>query len=174
MKSRRPIVFLIALLWIFFWLGCNTETSNRTGLPPALGNLALSKVLEKAQAAKMINRMHGKDLGVSENFIAFYGGRSSRNILYVSIYDSAEKARVDLMEMAMKLSKGTRVFSPLTHSGMGDHVLFETAGMGLKHYFYRADRLLIWWQVEPDKARTTIKEVRKFDFGPLLRNSRGQ
>ena len=66
--------------------------------------------------------------------------------------------------MAMKMANGSSVFSPLTHSKMGDNVYFEIEGMGLKHYFYRIDNILIWWQVEPDKAKETYNDLLNFDF----------
>ena len=50
---------------------------------------------------------------------------------------------------------------------MGDKAHFETDGMGLKHYFYRTDNILIWWQVEPDKEEETYKDLLKFDFADL-------
>ena len=50
---------------------------------------------------------------------------------------------------------------------MGDNVRFETEGMGHMHYFYRVDNILIWWQVEPDKAEATYNDLLKFDFAPL-------
>jgi len=43
--------------------------------------------------------------------------------------------------------------------------------MGLKNYFYRDDNILIWWQVEPDKAEATYNDLLKVDFGIL--NNRG-
>jgi hypothetical protein len=39
--------------------------------------------------------------------------------------------------------------------------------MGLKHYFYRTDNILIWWQVELDKAEATLNDLFKFDFAVL-------
>ena len=77
--------------------------------------------------------------------------------------------------MALKISSGSSVFSQLTYNGMGNEtpsgmghdVHFETDGMGLKHYFYRTDNILIWWQVEPDKAETTYNDLLKFDFSAL-------
>jgi hypothetical protein len=50
---------------------------------------------------------------------------------------------------------------------MGDNVRFRTEGMGLVHYFYRVDNILIWWQVEPGKAESTYKELLDFDFTSL-------
>jgi len=140
---------------------------NTNYLPNKLGELSLFKVILNEEATSVIDKMHGKTLDESENFIAHYGNNQSKNILYVSVYENAEKAETNIKKMAMKLASGSSVFSPLTHSKMGDNVHFETKGMGLKHYFYRIDNILIWWQVEPDKAEATFNELHKFDFGIL-------
>jgi len=69
--------------------------------------------------------------------------------------------------MVMKMAEGSSVFSPLIYCEVGDNVHFESNGMGLKHYFYRTDNILIWWQVEPDKAETTYNDLLKYDFSAL-------
>jgi hypothetical protein len=140
------------------------------GLPGKLGDLNLANVIQNKEAAIIINKMHGKNLDDCKNFIAYYGSKDSKNILYVSVYENTEKAIASLRKMAMKMAVGTSVFTPLTHSKMGAGVHFETEGMGLKHYFYRVDNILIWWQVEPNKAAATFHDLLKFDFTPL--NSR--
>ena len=71
--------------------------------------------------------------------------------------------------MTLKMANGSSVFSPLAHTKIGDYVYFETEGMGLKHYFYRTGNTLIWWQVEFDKAETTLPDLLAFDFA-LLNN----
>ena len=69
--------------------------------------------------------------------------------------------------MAMKMAKETTVFIPLSFDNMGERVRFRTEGMGLIHYFYRDDNILIWWQVEPDKEKSTSKNLFDFDFSLL-------
>jgi hypothetical protein len=115
--------------------------------------------------------MHGKTLDDCKNYIAHYRRDPSKNILYVSVYENSERAKTNLKNMAMKMANGSSVFSPVTHTKMGETVYFETEGMGLKHYFYRMDNILIWWQVEPDCAETTYNDLLKFDFKGL--NNRG-
>ncbi len=139
-------------------------------LPEKLGDLNLAKVIQNKEATLIINKMHGRKIDDCKNFIAYYGSNDSRNILYVSVYANTEKAVASLRKMAMKMTAGSSVFSPLTHGKMGAGVHFETEGMGLKHYFYRVDNILIWWQVEPNKAAATFHDLLKFDFTPL--NSR--
>jgi hypothetical protein len=66
---------------------------------------------------------------------------------------------------------GEHHFIVRPHIKMGDTVYFETEGIGLKHYFYRRDNILVCWQVEPDKAETTYNDWLEFDFAIL--NHRG-
>ena len=72
-----------------------------------------------------------------------------------------------LMKMATKMAKGSRVFAPLTYDKMGDNVHFQTTGLGFRHYFYRVDNILIWWQVVPEKAESTYNDLLAFDFTGL-------
>ena len=140
---------------------------NTNYFPKYLGELSLFKVILNEEATSVVNKMHGKKLDDCKNIIAIYGSDHSKNILYVSVYENAEKAERNIKSMAMKMASGSSVFSPLKHSKMGDNVHFETGGMGLKHYFYRTDNILIWWQVEQDKALATYNDLLKFDFAIL-------
>ena len=142
-------------------------SENNNYLPKNLGELNLFKVIQNEEGTSVIDKMHGKKLDECENFIAHYGSNNSKNILYVSVYEKAEKAEMNIKNMAMKMANGSSVLSPLTHSKMGNNVHFETKGIGFKHYFYRIDNILIWWQVEPDKAEATLNDLLKFDFGIL-------
>ena len=160
MKNRLLIIFLSLFVFI-----CCSNSNNH--LPKKLGDLSLVKIIQNKEATRIINKMHGKKLDDCENFIAYYGNKNSRNTLYVSIYENDEKAKTSLMNMAMKMAKGTSAFSPLTHSKMSENVHFQTEGMGLKHYFYRIDNILIWWQVEHDKSEATYNDLLSFDFKVL-------
>ena len=71
------------------------------------------------------------------------------------------------MKMAMKMAGGTWVFAPLSFDEMGENVRFRTEGMGFAHYFYRVDNMLIWWQVAPKKAESTLKTLVNYDFTAL-------
>jgi len=144
---------------------------NGNCFPKKLGELKLFKVILNEESTRIVNKMHGKKLDNCENLIAHYGSNDSKNILYVSVYENAEKAETNLKRMAMKMADGSSVFSPLTQIKMEDTICFETEGMGLKHYFYRVDNILIWFQVESDNAAATFHDLLEFDFTAL--NTRG-
>ena len=172
-KKRFKNIFVLILAGLLSSISCRAD-SNFKYLPQKLGNLSLARVIQGKEAAAVINKMHGKTLDECKNYIAYYGSHASTNILYVSVYENDENAKANLMNMAMKLAAGSSVFSPLTHSGMGRNVHFETEGMGLKHYFYRSDNILLWWQVAPDKAEATYKDLLEFDFSGMSKNQRCQ
>ena len=163
-KYKNISVSILAGLLIF--ISCSTDNDSNY-LPQKLGDLSLNKVIQKKKAAVIINKMHGKKLEDCKNYIGIYGEDHSKNILYVSVYENAEKAETNIKSMAMKMANGSSVFSPLKHSKMGDNVHFKTNGMGLKNYFYRDHNILIWWQVEPEKAEATYNDLLKIDFGIL-------
>jgi hypothetical protein len=160
-----------------FFLGFFVLTSCSNGndyLPKKLGDLTLTKMIQNEKATRIINKMHGKKLDVTDNFIAYYGSKKSRNILYATVYQNAEKAQTDLVSMAKKIAKGTRIFSPLEPIKIGGNVHFQTEGMGLRHYFYSHDNILICWQVEPDKAESTYNDLISYDFAKLKKKTKRQ
>jgi hypothetical protein len=162
--NKNISALILAVLFIF--INCSTGDNSKY-LPQKLDGLNLTRVIHNKKAAVIINKMHGKRLDDCKNYIAIYGYDHSKNILYVSVYENAEKAEKNLKNMALKMAKGSSVFSPLTHTKIGDYIYFETEGMGLKHYFYRTGNTLIWWQVEPDKAKTTLHDLLRFNFAFL-------
>ena len=159
-------IFALILAGLFIFISCSTGDNSKY-LPKKLDGLNLAKVIQNKKAAVIINKMHGKKLDDCKNYIAIYGNNHSNNILYVSVYENAEKAEKNIKNMALKMANGSSVFSPLAHTKIGDYTFFETEGMGLKHYFYRTDNTLIWWQVESDKAETTLHDLLAFDFAFL-------
>jgi len=165
-KILNKNISALLLTGFFIFISCSTGNNSKY-LPQKLGELNLAKVIQDPKATAIINKMHGKKLDDCKNFIAIYGSNHSKNILYVSIYENAENAETNLKNMTMKMANGSSVFSRLIHTKIGDKVYFETKGMGLKHYFYRADNILIWWQVELDKTEATFNDLLKFNFATL-------
>ena len=162
LKKVNKNISVIILTGLLIFINCSTG-NNFEYLPQKLGELNLSKVIQNKKATVIINKMHGKKLDDCKNYIAVYGNNHSKNILYVSVYENTERAETNIKNMAIKMANGTSVFFPLTHTKIGDNVYFETEGMGLKHYFYRTGNILIWWQVESDKAEATLNDLLTFN-----------
>ena len=71
---------------------------------------------------------------------------------------------VQIMEAA-KIKKGSAGFTSIAAEQTKEGLFYRTNGMGLKHFFYRSGRFLIWWQADPDKADKTFQNVHTFKFG---------
>jgi len=153
--------FLLLLPVFITLIGC---AENKDVLPKKLGELNLTKVIQGKKATAIINKMHGKVLGASEYIIGYYGGDQSGNILYLSLFENEDAARKDLMDMSIKMAGGTPVFTPLTFEETDGGIHLRTEGMGFVHYFYRNNRVVIWWQVTPDQAEATYRDLLNFDF----------
>ena len=81
----------LILAGLFIFLSCSTGDNSKY-LPKKLDGLNLAKVIQNKKATVIINKMHGKKLDDCKNYIAIYGNNHSKNILYVSVYENAEKA----------------------------------------------------------------------------------
>ena len=164
-KTLLKMSMFLVFLSLLSVSGCDNRKNN---VPQELGGLTLFKVVKGDEADNFVNKMHGKKLDVKKNLIAYYGSENSKNVLYISVYEKNSDAKVDLQSMATKMAKGTAVFTPLKFDKMDNGVRFRTEGMGLVHYFYRVDNILIWWQVEPDKSDSTTNELFNFKFDPEI------
>jgi len=158
---RTNAKFLWALPVLLTLIGC---AENNEILPKRLGQLNLTSVVRGEKATQIIQRMHGKVLGATEYVIGYYGGDQSGNILYLSLFENEEAARKDLMDMSMKMAAGTPVFAPLTFEETDDGIKMKTKGMGFDHYFYRSNRVIVWWQVAPDYAEAAYRDLLNFNF----------
>ena len=108
--------------------------------------------------------MHGKMTGTHASIIGYYGNSENKNVLYISSFESIESAEKALIKMASKIKHGSPGFTPITTKQTKDGLFYLTNGMGLKHFFYRSGRVLIWWQAEPDKAEVTFKNLYTLKF----------
>lgn len=109
--------------------------------------------------------MHGKLTGTRLSIIGYYGISNGKNVLYVSSFENIENAEKALIKMASKIKNGSVGFTPVTEKQINKLLVYQTNGMGLKHFFYSSGRFLIWWQAEPDKADKTFQNIHTFKFG---------
>ncbi len=152
-----------ALLLIFVLSGC-TEKDEAQVLPQRLGDLDLTAMIRGDEAERIVREMHGKALGEAEYIIGYYGEKRLGNILYVSLFENEDAAREDLLSMSMKMASGSTPFAPLVFDERDDGIYLKTEGMGFAHFFYRRDRALVWWQVMPEYAESTYRELVAFNF----------
>ncbi len=161
----RNFIFLIVVLFCFVNCKGKNILPVLLKLPVKAGTLRLVNTVKGTAANKLMYRMHGKMTGTYASIIGYYGNSDNKNVLYVSSFESIESAEKALIEMASKIKKGSAGFTPVTAEQINERLVYQTSGMGLKHFFYQSGRFLVWWQAEPDNADKTFQDIHTFKFG---------
>jgi hypothetical protein len=63
--------------------------------------------------------------------------------------------------MVAKMKYSKVGFTPVTVDRQEGRSVYLTRGMGLHHFFYRKDNLILWLQAEPERAEETLTCLRK-------------
>jgi hypothetical protein len=134
--------------------------SNKTvppipALPEVLGDLALKETVVGVKANKFLYRMHGAITGSRNSIIGYYS-LDKKNALYISAFTDNKQATRALEKMVTKIEHSKAGFTPATLDKQKGKSVYRTRGMGLHHFFYRKDNLILWWQAEPERAEETL------------------
>ncbi len=161
----RNVILLMAVFFCFASCKGKEASPALFKLPAKAGTLHLVNIVKGTAANKLMYRMHGKMTGTQASIIGYYGNSDNKNVLYISSFESIESAEKALIKMVSKIIKGSAGFTPVTAEPIKGLRVYQTSGMGLKHFFYQSGRCLIWWQSEPDKADKTFQDIHTFKFG---------
>ena len=136
----RNFIFLIAVFFCF--ANCRGKDTSPVllKLPEKVGTLQRVNAVRGTAANKFMYRMHGKMTGTHTSIIGYYGNSDNKNVLYVSSFESIESAENALIKMASKIKKGAAGFTPATIEQINELRVYQTSGMGLKHFFYQSGR----------------------------------
>ncbi|MCF7796212.1 MAG: hypothetical protein K9N11_10490 [Lentisphaeria bacterium] len=162
--TRTRVILVLTMLFLLLATWTCSSKADNSKLPQAIAGETLSEVVRGSDATKIINDMHGKSLGTDEYVIGYYGPKENKNILYLSIFPDEQSAKQDFMDMSMKMSRGTPVFSPLKVMNKGDKVQFTTLGMGKAHFIFRDNETLIWWQGDTTNFDQAITDLDAFQW----------
>lgn len=158
-RTAATLIIMVATTWL--WT-CSSDSKVR--MPQSVAGDQLTEVVRGAAASKIITEMHGKSLGTDHYEIGYYGPKAEKNILYLSIFPDEQTAKQDYMDMSMKMSQGTPVFTPLKVENKGDQVRFTTTGMGKAHFMFRDKETLIWWQGDTARIDEAIADLDQFQW----------
>jgi hypothetical protein len=128
-------------------------------IPRSIAGMTLINLIDGAEAAKVIDRMHHGDVATRENFIATYQGLRGSATYYVSLYDDPARAVMAMEEMARIMGKEAHGFSHLMRRTRGEIPFYMALGQGQAHYFFTRDIELIWLAVDVDIAEQALEEI---------------
>ena len=162
--AGRAVAVFILFLGITGFSSCrNTARPALPELPEMVGALELKETVAGVEANKFLYRMHSMVTGARNSIIGYYS-HDKKNALYLSCFENDEQAERALQKMSAKIMNTKAGFTPVTVDRDEGTVFYTTTGMGLKHFFYRQDAFVVWWQVEPDKAGDILSHARKVHY----------
>jgi hypothetical protein len=146
-------------------ISCSNKTAPPIpALPEVLGDLDLKETVAGVKANKFLYRMHGVITGSRNSIIGYYS-LDKKNALYISAFTEDKQALRALEKMVAKIENTKAGFTPVTVDKREGRSVYRTHGMGLHHFFYRKDNLILWWQTEPERAEETLTFLLKDNFG---------
>ena len=144
---------VLALTLGIILIGCSTPAELPT--PDKIGTKERLRVISGDQAARVVNRMHGRTVATTANVIAEYGQGEKKDILYISRYaePQAAKKAYDLMLEKMAAA-GKSPFYHLMPMAQYQGKAYMTLGMGAVHYIYQSGNALLWFQTYQSPGRS--------------------
>jgi hypothetical protein len=165
MQNTKPFSkSLLIYLMICFCCLCGFDAGQKAQapeLPATLADMQLKKTISGIEANKMIFGMHGKATGPNSNsLIGYYGAEEPKNALYLTAFQNKDWAQQALDKMVEKMANSSFGFSLPQSEKHGSDVIYRCSGMGLSHFFYRHENLLLWLQVEKGKAAAGLEDLQ--------------
>lgn len=156
--SRKHIsIFLTALALLLAGYGA----AVRAEPPKSLGDLKLSHALQGKEALRDINRLHGKEVGAKDGYVAHYEKNGAVAMLYLAQASSTAQAARQLKQMSNRIQKGDSPFYHLKTSRQGEITLYSALGQGQIHYFYQRDSSVLWLAVDAPVAKQALAALLK-------------
>ena len=145
-------------------ISCSNKTAPPIpALPEVLGDLELKETVGGVKANKFLYRMHGAITGSRNSIIGYYS-LDKKNALYISAFSDGEQASRALEKMLTRMERSEVGFTPVRLDKRKGRPVYLTRGMGLHHFFYRKDNLILWWHAEPERAEETLTCLLKENF----------
>jgi hypothetical protein len=114
------------------------------GIPGVLVGLPLTHRLDGADAARDIDRLHGKFIRVRSASVAHYERPGAVAMLYVSDAFLGFLAERQLRAMTDGMRKGESPFASPREFQQAGQKVFWTLGQGQVHFYYRQGSKIIW------------------------------
>jgi len=155
-NKLKSVGFIIVIIL----LGCSSPVDIST--PEKIGAKERIRVITGKQAARVVDKMHGRSVATDANVIAEYG-RERKDLLYVSYYADQWQAKAAFDSMIEKMSAAKKgPFFHLMPLSKYENKVYFTLGMGASHYIYLSGRYLLWFQTFQSFGDKLPEELQKY------------
>ena len=128
-------------------------------LPGSLGTLTLQTSVVGADAAVLVDRMHGRSVAEGENAIGVYRAARGHAVLYVTRYADADGASEAEMRMGEKIGSGDYVFRGFRRAIVDGQPVAACSGLGQEHFILSRGPVLYWLAVDPPHAEEALRSL---------------
>lgn len=136
----------------------NRVTSPETfQLPSQIAGLPITDSKTGADAVSEFTDLHGKEFPVTSGAIGSYGNRQIT--LWVASTANVSTALELTTAMQARIAEGNSPFKPINEFNNKNRKVYVLEGMGLKHYYFQSENLIIWLAADPVKADAAIKQI---------------
>lgn len=154
-QSRFTLLFVL----LFTLISCS---QNKNYLPDNFFGLTLTRKLTGDDAKSFVDKLHFQNVATTSNEIGFYKGEKGEAIIYISYYESKEKAFEDEIRMTKKISPENSAFIMGSYIEINERKIYRTFGMGQTHYVFTHYNSLFWLSVETVGAEKFLEEYLNF------------
>ncbi|MEW6510675.1 MAG: hypothetical protein AB1428_06905 [Bacteroidota bacterium] len=151
------VTALLAVIVLSQGPGCSSKPPL---VPEQIAGLHRVSLTSGEAARQIVDRMHGKDVTPSENYIAQYEGEGGRKgTLYCSVY--ADEAKAERVRKLMRdlIGKGESPFRASQAFLVEGTEVSRCEGLGEYHCFFATGRLLYWTAAPQGDAARMAQEI---------------
>ncbi|MHB1006013.1 MAG: hypothetical protein ACYC3S_10270 [Chloroflexota bacterium] len=164
--SRRAILIVAEaafVVWVVYTVGGGLWQANARqpwSIPHALGDLELAGEAAQGQdAIAQMTELHGKDVELSDGYVAHYKGAGREAMLYVGQAQSVSAADVLTERMRERIAGGSSPFKGLTRQALEGRAVYKVTGLGGEHYFFSVGDKAVWLSVAGGKAESVLRSA---------------
>ena len=120
-------------------------------LPQELGGLMMHRLVTGEEAMEQLAELHGKSLGISAGYIAYYGGGKDASIVWVGATQNEGEARQLTDAMTAKIKQGSQqYFKNLRGKEVGGNMVYSVdSSDGLMHHYFQQGGKVVWVAFPP-------------------------
>lgn len=167
LRRRLGPILLIALgallvMGVVGWLTFLQLLANPgpVPVPDSVAGLPLARNIVGVEAVAEVTRLHGKAFPLTSGAMAIYG--KGAVTVWVSGAPADPMAAEMVRAMTDKIAEGRSPFTPLDVRQFNGRAIYELAGMGQRHFYFRSGSLVIWLAVDEAIAEKALEEVTAF------------
>lgn len=152
----RDVSALLGLALLVLFLAACAQGAQLEP-PKAVGGLPLVHAQRGKEALEAINRLHGKEIGGRDGYVAHYERDGLVAMLYISEVSFSFQAGRQLKTMAERIQKENTPFYHLKASERDGITVYSALGEGQIHYFYRKGARVFWLAADPPVATKALE-----------------